>query len=249
MRIAAYWVLSLAVSLVGCKSKQMADEAPPSLQHTEQVDQASSATISGVVKFQGTAPKLQNIDMSQDPACGSKPAFDESVAVSNGDLANVFVYVKDGFHNGAFGRGGPAVVVEQRGCRYHPHVLGVVVGDLVKIVNADDTTHNIHPMPAANKQWNESQLPKAEPIVKTFSHPEIMIPIKCNQHPWMKMYLNVVSNPFFAVTDENGKFEIKGLPPGEYTLAAVHEKLGEQTMKISVGPKDSKTTDFTFKAQ
>jgi hypothetical protein len=128
-------------------------------------------------------------------------------------------------------------------------VLGAIVGQTVEIVNADDTTHNIHPMPAHNKQWNESQLPKAEPIEKTFNKPEVMIPIKCNQHPWMRMYLNVVSNPFFAVSGSDGKFEIKGLPPGEYTLAAVHEKLGEQDMKITVGPKESKTADFTFKAQ
>ena len=92
-------------------------------------------------------------------------------------------------------------------------------------------------------------IPKAEPIVKKFDQPEIMIPIKCNQHPWMKMYLNVVHTPWFAVTDENGKFDIKNLPPGEYTLAAVHEKSGEQTMKLTVGPKDLKTANFTFKMQ
>jgi hypothetical protein len=104
-------------------------------------------------------------------------------------------------------------------------------------------------MPAHNKQWNESQLPKAEPIEKRFNQPEIMIPIKCNQHAWMKMYLNVVDFPFFAVSGPDGRFEIKGLPPGEYTLAAAHEKLGEQDVKVTVGPKESKTTDFTFKAQ
>ncbi len=249
MRIAALLLLTLVVSSTGCKSKSPADEPPAPLQQTTQVDQASAANISGVVQFTGAVPKPQQIDKSQDPACGQSPAYDESLVVNNGKLANVFVYVKDGPRIQGFGTGGHAPVIEQRGCQYHPHVLGILTGETVQIVNADDTTHNIHPMPTQSRQWNESQLPKAEPIVKKFDKPEIMIPIKCNQHPWMKMYLNVVDTPWFAVTDENGKFELKGLPPGEYTLAAVHEKMGEQTLKLSVGLKESKTADFTFKAQ
>ncbi len=189
--------------------------------------------------------------MGQDPSCGTQPAYDESYVVKDGKLANVFVYVKASSRDQEvfYAHLVAPVTITQQGCRYHPHVLGAMIGQAVQIINADDTTHNIHPMPTQSKQWNESQLPKAEPIVKKFDKPETMIPIKCNQHPWMKMYLNVVDNPWFAVTDEDGKFDIKGLPPGEYTLAAVHEKLGEQTMKITVGPKDSKTADFTFKAQ
>jgi plastocyanin len=251
MRTSSLLLAALLLSLFGCTSKQSQEQeqAPPVLGQRKPVDSSTSATISGVVKFEGTPPKPQKIDMAQDPACGNQPNFDESYVINNGDLANVFVYVKSAPASGGFGVGRRDPVIEQRGCRYHPHVLGIMVGETVSIINADDTTHNIHPMPTQSKQWNESQLPKAEPIVKKFDKPEIMIPIKCNQHPWMKMYLNVADNPWFAVTDENGKFQIKDLPPGEYTLAAVHEKLGEQTMKISVGPKDSKTTDFTFKAQ
>ncbi len=247
MRTSALLLLCLSLFLTCCRSKQ-SDEAPPLLQQAKQANQQGAATVSGVVKFEGTVPRPQKIDMGQDPACGNQPTFDESLVVNNGDLANVFVYVKAGF-NGGFGVGGHSPRIEQRGCRYHPHVLGVLAGESVEIVNADDTTHNIHPMPTQSKQWNESQLPKGEPIVKKFNKPELMIPIKCNQHPWMKMYVNVVDNPWFAVTDQNGKFKIEGLPPGEYTLAAVHEKLGEQTMKISIGPKESKTADFTFRAQ
>jgi plastocyanin len=248
MRITICLFISLLLSLVACSKKSEVANQSSDASQTVKVDPDTAATISGTVKFAGTPPKPQKIDMSQDPACGTQPTFDESLVVKNNGLANVFVYVKAGF-NGGWGVGGRRPRIEQRGCQYHPHVLGILVGDTVEIVNTDDTTHNIHPMPTQSKQWNESQLPKADPIVKKFDKPELMIPIKCNQHPWMKMYLNVVDNPWFAVTDENGKFEIKGLPPGEYTLAAVHEKLGEQTMKISAGPKDSKTADFTFKAQ
>lgn len=244
------FLLAILAVLSGCTSRNNSDEAPASpAQTVSKIDPATVATISGVVKFDGPVPKPHQIDMAQDPACGSQPAFDESFVVNNGGLANVFVYVKSGLQGGFGGGSAQVPTIEQRGCRYHPHVLGAMVGETVKIVNADETTHNIHPMPAANKQWNESQMPKSDPIMKTFSKPELMIPIKCNQHPWMKMYLNIVDNPWFAVSGPDGKFEIKRLPPGEYTLAAVHEKLGEQDVKVTVGPKESKTASFTFKAQ
>ena len=123
-----------------------------------------------------------------------------------------------------------------------------MAGQTVQIKNDDPTTHNIHPTPKDNREWNESQPPCRTAIEKNFAREEIMLPVKCNQHPWMKMYVNVVKSPFFAVTDKDGKYEIKGLPPGDYTLAFVHEKLGEQTQKVTVGPKDAKTVDQSFKA-
>jgi plastocyanin len=211
------------------------------------IDPNTVATINGTVKFDGTAPKPAKIDMSQDPACkGTNES--ETMAVSGGDLANVFVYVKDGLGSRTFDVPKEAVTIDQQGCRYHPHVLGVMTGQNVEIKNDDPTTHNIHPTPKDNREWNESQPPKAAPIEKSFAREEIMLPVKCNQHPWMKMYINVVKSPFYAVTDKSGKYEIKGLPPGDYTLAFVHEKLGEQTQKVTVAPKETKTLDQTFKA-
>lgn len=211
------------------------------------IDPNTVATVSGTVKFDGTAPKPAKIDMSQDPACkGTNEA--ENLVVSDGDLANVFVYVKDGLGNRTFDVPKDPATINQQGCKYHPHVLGVMTGQNVEIKNSDQTTHNIHPTPKDNREWNESQPPSAAPIEKSFAREEIMLPVKCNQHPWMKMYINVVKNPFYAVTDKDGKYEIKGLPPGTYTLAFVQEKLGEQTQQVTVGPKDSKTVDQTFKA-
>ena len=211
------------------------------------IDPNTVATINGTVKFDGTAPKPAKIDMSQDPACkGTNES--ENMVVSGGDLANVFVYVKDGLGNRSFDVPKEPATIDQQGCRYHPHVLGVMTGQTVDIKNGDPTTHNIHPTPKDNREWNESQPPRAPDIQKTFAREEIMLPVKCNQHPWMKMYVNVVKNPFFAVTDKSGKYEIKGLPPGDYTLAFVHEKLGEQTQKVTVGAKETKTVDQTFKA-
>ena len=228
-------------------SNTPAEKAAPAAAATP-IDPATVATVNGTVKFAGTAPKASKIDMSQDPACkGTNEA--ETVVVSGGDLANVFVYVKDGLGNRTFDVPKEPVVLDQQGCKYHPHVLGVVAGQTVQIKNDDPTTHNIHPTPKDNREWNESQPPSAPPIEKNFAREEIMLPVKCNQHPWMKMYINVVKSPFYAVTDKSGKYEIKGLPPGTYTIAFVQEKLGEQEQKVTVGPKDTKTVDASFKAE
>ena len=198
------------------------------------------------MKFDGAAPKPAKIDMSQDVGCkGTNMA--ENLVVANGGLANVFVYVKDGLGDKTFAVPSDAVAIEQSGCQYHPHVVGVMAGQTVKIVNSDPTTHNIHPTPKDNREWNESQAPQAAPLEKSFAREEIMLPVKCNQHPWMRMYINVTKSPFHAVTGSDGKFEIKGLPPGDYTIAFVHEKLGEQDQKVTVAAKDSKTVDMTFK--
>jgi plastocyanin len=211
------------------------------------IDPSTVATVSGTVKFDGTAPKPSKIDMSQDPACkGMNEA--ENIVVDNGDLANVFVYVKDGLGSRTFDVPKDAVMLDQSGCKYHPHVLGVMTGQTVDIKNDDMTTHNIHPTPKDNREWNESQPPSSPTLEKTFAREEIMLPVKCNQHPWMKMYINVVKSPFYAVTDKSGKYEIKGLPPGDYTIAFVQEKLGEQDQKVTVAPKETKTMDQSFKA-
>ena len=239
--------------LAGCNKKEESTEstqptnAPASAPAATPIDQSTVGSISGTVKFDGTAPKAQKIDMSQDPACkGTNEA--ESVVADKGDLANVFVYVKDGLGNRTFDVPKDPVVLDQSGCKYHPHVLGVMAGQTVQIKNDDPTTHNIHPTPKDNREWNESQPPQSAPIEKTFAREEIMLPVKCNQHPWMKMYINVVKSPFYAVTGSDGKYEIKGLPPGDYTIAFVHEKLGEQDQKVTVGAKESKTVDQSFKA-
>jgi len=251
----AVWSLAALLGLVllaGCGKKESSEEQPapniaaaPAAPATP-IDPATAATIIGVVKFEGAAPKAAMIDMSQDPACkGTNTA--ENVMAAGGHLSNVFVYVKEGLGNRTFDVPKEAITLDQSGCKYHPHVLGVVAGQTIKIVNSDPTTHNIHPTPKDNREWNESQPPQAAALEKTFAREEIMLPVKCNQHPWMRMFLNVTKSPFFAVTGPDGKFEIKGLPPGDYTIAFVHEKLGEQTQKVTLAARDSKTVDVTFK--
>jgi plastocyanin len=250
--ILAVPVLFGLLLLAGCGKKESSEEQPaattatPAATPATPIDPATAASVSGTVKFEGAAPKAAKIDMSQDPACKGMNMAENEV-VSGGHLENVFVYVKEGLGNRTFDTPKEAVTLDQSGCKYHPHVLGVMVGQTVKIVNSDPTTHNIHPQPKDNREWNESQPPQSAPLEKNFAREEIMLPVKCNQHPWMKMYVNVVKSPFYAVTGPDGKFEIKGLPPGDYTIAFVQEKLPEQDVKVTLAAKDSKTVDATFK--
>jgi plastocyanin len=245
--------LSALLLLAGCNKKENTEQSTNTTAEQQAapaptpIDPTTVATVNGTVKFDGAPPTPKKIDMSADPACKGSNAY-ENVVVDGGDLANVFVYVKDGLGSRTFDVPQDAVVLVQQGCKYHPHVLGVMAGQNVEIKNEDQTTHNIHPSPKDNREWNESQPPSSSPLTKSFAREEIMLPVKCNQHPWMKMYVNVVKNPFYAVTDKSGKYEIKGLPPGTYTIAFVHEILGEKDQQVTVGPKDTKTVDQSFKA-
>ena len=246
----AICVLPGLALLAGCGKKETSEEQPaaPVAAPATPIDPATVATVSGTVRFDGAAPKAAKIDMSQDPNCqGSNLA--ENVVVADGKLANVFIYVKDGLGTRTFPVPTEAVTLTQSGCKYNPHVLGVMAGQTIKIVNGDPTTHNIHPTPKDNREWNESQAPQAAALEKTFAREELLLPVKCNQHPWMRMFVNVVKNPFYAVSGPDGKFQIAGLPPGDYTIAFVQEKLGEQDEKVTLAAKDSKTVDMTFKAQ
>lgn len=218
----------------------MAESAPIT------VDSATSGSIGGTVVFQGAAPKLPSLDMTQDPGCPPTPQPSDAVVVSKGKLANVFVYVKEGLPQGRFPAPSDPVVLDQKGCRYVPHVMGVMTGQPLKILNSDTANHNVHDLPHNNPEWNESQMPTDPAIVKTFSQTEVMIPVQCNQHPWMRAYVGVLPHPYFAVSGPDGTFEIKNLPPGEYTLVAVHEKFGERTLKVKVDPKGKAKADFTF---
>src|SRR5260370_5173022 len=209
------------VLLTASRKKASEESAAPGTAATPAatpIDPATAASVSGTVSLAGTAPKGAKIDMSQDPACkGTNTAV--TVVADGSKLANVFVYVKEGFGGRTFDVPHDAVTIDQSGCKYHPHVLGVMAGQTLKIVNSDPTTHNIHPTPADNREWNESQPPQSPALEKTFAREEIMLPVKCNQHPWMKMYVNVVKTPFYAITVPDGNFETKGLPPADSPLS------------------------------
>ena len=239
-------LISVLLSGAGCSKSATPSTVSAKAVVATPIDPLTTASISGVVRFTGSVPAARTIDMSADSGCKGQNQS-ETVLVDDGRLGNVLVYVKDGLGGRTFASPAEKVTVAQQGCRYVPHVAAVMVGQPVEFLDNDTTLHNIHLTAKNNDEWNQSQMPNQSPFAHTFSAAEIMIPVKCNQHPWMKMYLNVLGNPFYAVTGKDGSFDLKGLPPGTYTIAAVHEKYGEQEMKITVGPKDSKqnvTFDF-----
>lgn len=219
-------------------------------QETFQVDPAVAASVSGSVQFAGEAPKLVPINMGGDEECKAThdgPVYPETVVVNaNGTLKNVFVVVTAGLEGKAFEVPSTPVHIDQQGCTYVPHVVGLQVGQSLEVTNSDPTLHNVHPLPHDNVEWNKSQAAGAGAIDETFAKPEFMIPVKCNIHPWMRAYVNVVEHPFFAVTDENGAFTINGLPPGEYTLQAVHERFGSQEVQFTVAAGENASAEFTF---
>ena len=246
----------MIVALVGCsKKEETTTETPtenPATPAATPIDQATVGEVDGKVSFDGAKPKQQRIMMDQDPVCVQKHSgavFAEDGEVNgNGTVSNVFVYVKSGAEKYTFAPPADPVVLDQDGCMYKPHVLGLMVGQTLKIVSSDATTHNIHPMPKDNREWNMSQAPGAAPIEQKFARPEIMVPIKCNQHPWMRAWIGVTSNPFYAVSGSDGTFTIKGLPPGNYTIEAWTATFGTQDQTVTVGAKETKTVDFKFKA-
>jgi plastocyanin len=188
--------------------------------------------------------------MSADPNCAkahSTPATTEDVVVGdNGGLANVVIYISSGLGSTAFQPPQQPAVFEQKGCQYRPHVLAMQANQKLDVVNSDNTTHNIHPNPNNNREWNMTQ-PHGMQLEQTFAREEIAIPVKCNIHPWMRGYIAVFKHPYFIVTDAKGSFVLKDLPAGTYTITAWQEKLGTLNQKITVGAGESKTLDFAFK--
>lgn len=243
----------LALLFAGCGGKTEApkEETAAAPAATASVDEVNGGTITGKILFNGVPPQVRPISMDSTPKCAEQhkePVLSEDAIVNdNGTLKNAFVWVKSGLPNAKWPMPSRAVQIDQRGCVYQPHVVGVRAGQDVEFLNSDPTNHNIHPMPRSNREWNESQPPMGDKKVKRFDKQEVMVPIKCNVHPWMRVWVGVVDHPFFAVTGTDGTFTLKGLPPGEYTIEVWHERFGVQETKLRVGAKETKTADFTYK--
>jgi hypothetical protein len=258
LRGAAFLVVVCLVTLPGCgrsreekaaEGEKTAEGAKPGGEVWKPT--GNEGNIVGKVDFKGTPPKLKPIQMDADAVCASKhsgPVQPEVVVANkNGTLRNVFVYVKSGLEGKTFAPPDQAVTLDQQGCQYKPHVIGIQTNQSLRVVTSDNTTHNIHPLPKVNREWNVSQPPNADPIVRSFSRPEATIPVKCNQHPWMRAYIHVLDHPFYAVTGEDGTFKLT-LPPGNYEIEALHEQYGATSQKVSVAANETKTVDFQYAA-
>jgi len=208
------------------------------------------STITGTVKYEGTAEKPRVVRMDSDPLCMPEgPQTSEVLIVGPGNgLQNAFVYVKDGLGSEhKFTAPRTPVVLDQKGCKYSPHVFGVQVGQPVTILNSDPTLHNVHAVPKANTEFNFGQATKGMKTTRMFDKPEVMVPFRCDVHGWMAAYGGVLAHPYYAVSKADGTFEIKGLPAGTYTVEVWHERLGTQTTKVTVDGKSSATANVAFK--
>jgi plastocyanin len=247
------WIVTAisACMLVSCGGGTPESKKEPAAPTPAPAVVADAGTISGKVAFTGTKPAPKALSMDATPACAKmhkEPVMSEDAIVNaNGTLKNAFVYIKSGLAKKEYPTP-PAGKIDQNGCVYSPHVIGVLVNQQIEISNSDDTNHNIHPLPRINREWNESQPPKGELKVKTFAKEELPpFMMKCNIHPWMRAWVGVSSHPFFAITGDDGSFTLKDVPPGEYTLEVWHERFGTQEIKVKVEPKGTASADFSLK--
>jgi plastocyanin len=243
---------ALPLMLVGCGGGAKEETATPEASSTPAAPAAPAADaggVSGTVTFAGTDSDTP-IAFSADPVCASlhkTPADTNEIAAKDGKLGNVFVFVKTGLEGKTFPAPTEKKELDQQGCLYTPRVQGVQVGQALTIKNTDATLHNVHALATKNAEFNQAQPNGLPPFDKTFDKEELMVHVKCDVHPWMTAYVGVLPHPYFATTGEDGSFEIKGLPPGKYTLEAWHEKLGTQDQEVTVGPNQTATANFDFK--
>ena len=246
--------IALLASCSGTQKKE--SEAAPkqaAVPSYFKVDAATAGVLTGTIKFIGKRPARKRIDMSEDPACVEAhhgKAYDESLVVNpNGTLSNVFIYLKSGLEGKKFEVPATPVVIDQRGCWFHPRVMGIQTGQILQVTNSDPVTHNLHPLAQINREWNHSQGQGDAPLARKFMKPEVMIRVKCNIHSWMHAFIGVVEHPYFAVTGSDGTFEIRNVPPGNYVIEAWQETLGTQDQNITVTPSGKIETNFTFKGE
>jgi plastocyanin len=215
------------------------------------VDPATAASLSGTIVYRGARPARHVISMDAEEACqkahAGKPVYEEPILTGkNGGLANAFVYIQAGLEGKQFEPAKESVLIDQKGCLFVPRIIGIRAGQSLDLKNSDPVSHNIHPMPANNREWNEQQSPGTPDATHRFARPEVMIPVKCNVHSWMHAWIGVVDHPYFAVTGPDGAFSWQNLPPGDYTVSAWHEKLGEQKQQVHIAASGAATVTFTY---
>jgi plastocyanin len=205
-------------------------------------DVKDGGTISGTVKFKGSAPAPKKLDVGKDKeVCGKSPKMDQTLIVNNGNLVNAVITITD------IQKGKKIdvkkVTLDQNGCEYHPHVLAFQAGSTVEILNPDGILHNIHSYSKVNSPFNQAQPKFKKTLDVKIDKPEA-IEVKCDVHGWMHGWLVATESPYFAVTDNSGSFKLSDVPPGSYTVEVWHEKLGKSTQKVTVKAKEEAKVSF-----
>ena len=251
-----FTAVSLIVALAGVSACSSAPPPAPPAQTAaagKKVDATTAGSIAGKVTFDGAQPAAETIKMTTDPNCvtnaGPNPQSDAVLVGADKSVKNAFVHIKAGLDSGySFDTPKNPVVLNQVGCVYTPRVVGLQVGQSIEVVNGDNTLHNVHALPMQNQEFNQGQQFRGMKLTKTFTVPEVMVRFKCDVHGWMAAWVGVTTHPFFAITGADGTFELKGVPPGTYTVEAWHEKFGTRTTQVTVGPSQAQTASFTFTA-
>lgn len=258
MKRNALLIPMFALALIAVACGQPAEEAPetetaateeaaPAAEPT--VDLTNAGSVTGTVSYTGEDPDRE-LDMGADATCAElhdAPVMTQTIVGDGaGHLGNVFVYVKQGLEGEQFPVPSEPVELDQQGCTYHPHVMGMMAGQTMVIKNSDPTLHNVHARPEVNREFNQGQPIQGMTMEKTFDQAELNVPFKCDVHPWMSATLHVVETPYFAVSAEDGTFTIDQLPPGDYVLEAVHETLGTREANVTVPPNGAAGATFDF---
>jgi plastocyanin len=205
-------------------------------------DVKDGGSVSGTVKFKGTAPAPKKLDVSKDKeVCGKSPKVDQSLVVNNGNLANAVVTITDIKTGKKIDA--KKVTLDQKGCEYQPHVLAFPVGTTVEILNPDGILHNVHSYSKVNSPFNMAQPKFKKTLDVKIDKPEA-IEVKCDVHGWMQGWLVATESPYVAVTDNSGNFKLTDVPPGSYTVEVWHEKLGKNTQKVTVKAKEEAKVNF-----
>ncbi len=224
------------------------DEAPQ--KPVTPLDRSVVGAITGTVTFEGTPPAMQELHL--DPGCASKhqgPVLAGDALVRDGKVENVFVYVKDGLGDRAFATPTEPVKIDQRGCLYEPHVAGAQTGQPILYVNSDPFMHNVHATSNSAGGWNFAMATAGSKNTTRVRKPQVMVDVRCDIHPWMRSYLGVVDHPYFAVTGADGRFTLGDVPPGDYVVAAWHERFGTREARVSLAAKETKTVEFAYTAR
>ena len=250
--MARWWRRGLAVLVLAVLASCGGEEGPPPAREPTPLDESTTGTITGEVRFSGPVPAMGTINFGSFRECSAQhdgPVPTGDVLVHEGTVENAFVWIVKGLEDRVFAVPTEPVVIDQKGCLYVPHVAGAQVGQPIRFVNSDRTLHNVHGKPKVASDWNIALARQGADRTIHVDEAEVAISVRCDLHPWMQGWLGVVDHPYFAVTGADGRFTLPAVPPGEYTLAVWHERFGRQEQTVSLEPSGSASTTFDLATQ